>query len=210
MVNLKTLCLACCITLLTACGSDSEFKRQIDDSGNDYLNTTELKPLMTYEGLSVPRQSDQYKIPKSLFEGDVGYALDIRPPVIPKSVVGIRARYNENGVVITSIIPDDWSKISQAIVALKFPIVQETDQIIETGTIVFDGEGMDETTKGQFEVRKLNATEIAFQTVSLTRSRNILDKDFDKQRYTLMFYNLIMSEIEFPNAKFTSNLLLKD
>lgn len=203
--NRKTICLASCLTLLTACGSDSEFKRQMNDNPDDYLNAPELKTLIVPEGLSVPKQSDEYQISKSLLEGAVGYDLDIRPPVIPKSVIGSRARYNENGLVLTSFDASDWTKISAAMHELNFPITQESNQKIETGEISFDAEDKDGATLGRFTVTRLNENEIAFQDIYLMRNKQNLEKDSDKQRYTLMFYNLIMSEIESPRAKFLSN-----
>lgn len=205
MLNRKTVCLACCLTLLTACGSDSEFKRQVGDNVEDYLNTPELKPLIIPNGMELPKTSNEYQVPKAFIQKEVGYDIDIRPPVIPKSVIGMRPRYNENGMMITSYDANDWTKIRQAVNALAFPIVQENAQKIETGTLIFDSEDKDGATQGQFEIRKINETEIAFQAISLTRNNQKLDNENDIKRYTLVFYNLIMSEIESPKALFTSN-----
>lgn len=207
MLTLKKISvISCCGLLLAGCGSDTEFKRQVNDNVETYLNTPELKPLIVPEGITIPKKNAEYDVPKALLEGAVGLELDIRPPIVPKSVIGTRARYNENGLVLTSVNPSDWTQIKNAMTALGFPILIATDDKIETGEILFDSlEKEENSTLGRFEVYKLNNNEIAFKTVALNRNQKTLTQEGDIQRYTLMFYNLIMSEIEAPAARFISN-----
>lgn len=93
---LKTVTVISLSALLTACSTDNASKRQIVDN-EDYLNSPDLKPLNVPAGMILPLQYGDYSIPPAPTGGEVGKALDIRPPQQPLALLpGSRAQSTTN------------------------------------------------------------------------------------------------------------------
>lgn len=92
----KTVTVVSLSVLLSACSTSHESKRQIIDN-EGYLDSPELKPLMAAPGIVLPLQYGDYTLPAVAPVGEVGKALDIRPPLQPLALLpGSRAQSQAN------------------------------------------------------------------------------------------------------------------
>ncbi|MCR3755354.1 MAG: outer membrane protein assembly factor BamC [Sodalis sp. Psp] len=68
------------VMLLAACASEQRYKRQVNDSNEEYLKTPSLHTLSSPLGMSLPPQSNDYEIPFAPLHGAIGKDLDIQLP----------------------------------------------------------------------------------------------------------------------------------
>lgn len=122
---LKTVAVVSLAALLGACSTSHESKRQI--TGNeDYLNSPEIKPLNAPAGMILPLQYGDYGVPDAQTSGEVGKALDIRPPLQPLGLLPgsrVQARGDQAEIRFEGQNISLSTLLQSVIASKKFPMV---------------------------------------------------------------------------------------
>lgn len=185
--------------VLTACSSDSSYKRQAE--GNEkYLQATPEKALQVPAGLSLPVHNPEYRIPASDVTGATGKQLDIRPPAQPLALVdGSRTIFTGNSASLlldqnTNTVP--WSQISGLVKSLQYPIKQQDDgrETLSTGWIQWERKDENQPYRARYQVslKSQNHQQILqVNVIALQQGEQKINDPIALQRYsTTMLNNL--------------------
>lgn len=202
-ITTKTILIATMMSLfLVGCtSSDQRYKREIEGNDN-YLKTPELRPMIVPEGMTIPRETNEFYVVKSTYEGDVGKALDIRPPQLPiPTTIDSYATY-DRGVVTLDMPSGDsfWQNMLMILRNKNISIESQNSNELQTGR-VFINRGTSEyaeTADATYLVQQRvlsSRTFVTFRTTSLTRNGDEITNPIDVQYYTVYFFNMLMGEM---------------
>lgn len=178
--------------ILTGCGNDATYKKQINGDDN-YINSPALKPLKVPEGVDVPKEKGNFYVFKAKTQGEVGNNLDIRPPVYPKlTTIGNSARYANGEMILYSYDAYDWDKIQSALKQLNYAIEDSNKNILTTKPISIERDG---SLIGVYEISNANTGTIVFKLLKLERNGQLIENEADVRRYTIEFFNRIMQQL---------------
>ncbi|WP_406609162.1 outer membrane protein assembly factor BamC [Agarivorans sp. JK6] len=107
--TMKVVFFGSLVATLAACSSSGEKHRQAE-RGFEYLEATQVEPLVIPEGITPPEQSSEFVIPTPQAKEEVlvGSAVDVRAPVqIIPLIAGSRIENTEDGLIF-------WFDILQA------------------------------------------------------------------------------------------------
>lgn len=194
----KTFIIVALLPLFIAgCSSDQRYKREVEGNEN-YLKSPELKPLIVPEGIILPAQSNEYYIYKAAKEGQVGKALDIRPPELPlPSINDSYATYDEGMIKFDS--PEEegfWSKIPNILSNNNIVTEQNDSSVIKTGTrLINRGDDLVPVEATYLLKRQLigGREYITIELTSLKKAGENLAGTIENQYYTVDFFNMLMN-----------------
>ena len=145
------------VMLLAACSSDSRYKRQV--SGDEsYLDAVPLAELHAPAGLILPVENGDYNIPVTNGSGQVGKALDIRPPAQPLALVS-GARTQFTGDTATLLLESGrsgslWPQEVRAVQSQNYPITKRDDagQTLSTDWVQWNRADEDQQYRGRYQI----------------------------------------------------------
>jgi outer membrane protein assembly factor BamC len=145
------------VMLLAACSSDSRYKRQV--SGDEsYLDATPLAELHAPAGMILPIQNGDYNIPVTNGSGQVGKALDIRPPAQPLALVN-GARTQFTGDTASLMVENSrnstlWPQVVSVIQSKNYTIAKRDDasQSLTTDWVDWNRLDEDQQYRGRYQV----------------------------------------------------------
>ncbi|WP_148052459.1 outer membrane protein assembly factor BamC [Atlantibacter hermannii] len=145
------------VMLLAACSSDSRYKRQV--SGDEsYLDAVPLAELHAPAGLILPVENGDYNIPVTNGSGQVGKALDIRPPAQPLALVS-GARTQFTGDTATLLLESGrsgslWPHVVSAVQSQNYPITKRDDagQTLSTDWVQWNRADEDQQYRGRYQI----------------------------------------------------------
>lgn len=145
------------VMLLAACSSDSRYKRQV--SGDEsYLDAVPLAELHAPAGLILPVENGDYNIPVTNGSGQVGKALDIRPPAQPLALVS-GARTQFTGDTATLLLESGrsgslWPQVVNAVQSQNYPITKRDDagQTLSTDWVQWNRADEDQQYRGRYQI----------------------------------------------------------
>ena len=145
------------VMLLAACSSDSRYKRQV--SGDEsYLDAVPLAELHAPAGLILPVENGDYNIPVTNGSGQVGKALDIRPPAQPLALVS-GARTQFTGDTATLLLESGrsgslWPQVVSAVQSQNYPITKRDDagQTLSTDWVQWNRADEDQQYRGRYQI----------------------------------------------------------
>ncbi|ANI31275.1 outer membrane protein assembly factor BamC [Yersinia entomophaga] len=146
------------VMLLAACTTDQRYKRQV--SGDEaYLDAPALKPLNAPAGMILPLQNGDFDIREVRSTGNVGKALDIRPPVQPLALLsGSRTEYtSDTSKLLLESSPQNrnlWSQVTRVIQDKNLPVAsrQDANQTLTTDWIKWSRGDEDVQFEGRYQV----------------------------------------------------------
>ncbi|RKS87780.1 outer membrane protein assembly factor BamC [Orbus hercynius] len=200
----QTLIVASLLSLLVAgCSSDQRYKREVD--GNDeYLKATELKPLIVPKTLTVPAASNEYYIFPVTTKGEVGKAVDIRPPSLPLPTIADSYVTYQSGMIKfdSPSYANFWSQIPAILSTNNISAERNDSSVIKTGTrFVYRTDDPQPVEASYLLQRKLASGReyITLELVSLQRMGQDIPSAIERQYYTNEFFNLLMRSAVVPS-----------
>ena len=192
------------VMLLAACNSDSRYKRQV--SGDEsYLDATPLAELHAPAGLILPIQNGDYNVPVTNGSGNVGKALDIRPPAQPLALVS-GARTQFSGDTSTLLIENGrnsslWPQVVSVIQAQNYTIDKRDDasQTLTTDWVNWNRLDEDEQYRGRYQISvKTQGYQqaVAVKLINLEQAGKPVADVSSLQRYSAQMLNVISAGLD--------------
>ncbi|NLS55377.1 outer membrane protein assembly factor BamC [Hafnia alvei] len=193
------------VMMLSACSTDQRYKRQV--SGDEaYLDASTLSELKTPAGMILPVQNGAYDVRLNVAQGNVGKALDIRPPAQPLALLnGSRGQFvNGAAIVLVESTPGAsslWSQVAQAVQGLNYPIASRNDagQTLTTDWINFQRGDEDVQYQGRYQVTvqpQGYQTAVVVKSLGLKQGDTAITEDSQTQRYAVSVLNDIVSGLD--------------
>lgn len=203
---LKTVTVVSLSVLLSACSTSNESKRQI--TGNeDYLKTSEIKSLNAPAGMILPLQYGDYNVPDVQTNGEVGKALDIRPPLQPLGLLpGSRTQALANQAEIRFESQNtDLSNTMQSVIKSKNYAIansgvdESTHRLYwTTDWISWDRKDEKYAHEGRYEISALGngySNLIHVKLIELRSQKEVVTNPAEISRYTVIMLNSLIEGI---------------
>lgn len=191
--------------LLAACSSDQRYKRQVNGN-EEYLKAPGLSVLNSPAGMILPVQSGDYDIPVVSSKGNVGKALDIRPPAQPLALLdGSQSQYTGDTASIhlesSAMTNDLWSKVVAVVQSRGYAIAsrQDGDKTLNTDWVQWTRADEDEQYRGRYQISLRTQgyqTSLMVKSQALEQQGNPVAAPAIVQRYTVTMLNNIAQGIE--------------
>ncbi len=192
------------IMMLAACSSDQRYKRQV--SGDEsYLKATPLAELHAPAGMILPVTNGDYTIPVSNGSGQVGKALDIRPPAQPLALVS-GARTQFAGDTSTLLVENSrsgslWPQVVSIIQAKNYTIDKRDDagQTLTTDWVQWNRADEDHQYRGRYQVTvkpQGYQQAVVVKVLNLEQEGKPVADPASLQRYSAQMLNVISAELD--------------
>ncbi|MGP1956806.1 MAG: outer membrane protein assembly factor BamC [Arsenophonus sp. NC-PE1-MAG3] len=202
--------------LLITCTSNQRYKRQVN-SDELYLNIPPLKKLTIPKGISLPLQNDEYHIPSVNKNGDVGKALDIRPPI--QILLLLSNTHAENSLIASRLFLSNtaensaiWPQINDILQQKMIKVKQKNDldQSLITDWITWPrrDEDIPIQTRQKTQLDQQNNQIIITVTNEGIKQgeKNIIDP-VEIQRYNVLMLNQLIESInKLRNTRTSSSI----
>ncbi|MGC6230401.1 outer membrane protein assembly factor BamC [Hafnia paralvei] len=193
------------VMMLSACSTDQRYKRQV--SGDEaYLDATTLSELKTPAGMILPVQNGTYDVRLATAKGEVGKALDIRPPAQPLALLnGSRGQFvNGAAIVLVESTPGAsslWTQVTQAVQGLNYPIASRNDagQTLTTDWVSFQRGDEDVQYEGRYQISvqpQGYQTAVVVKSLGLKQGETAITEDSQTQRYAVSVLNNVVSGLD--------------
>jgi len=196
----QTLVIASLLSLLVAgCSTDQRYKREVEGNEN-YLQSSELKPLIVPNGVRVPTESADYHVFKAAREGEVGKNLDIRPPVLPLPTIADSYATYENGMIKLDSpeYSGFWSQIPAILSANNIATERSDKSAIKTGVRLVNRSDEEQPVEATYLLQRRVASGREYITIELTSLKRMgqdISGTTESQYYTAEFFNLLMNQV---------------
>ncbi|MFC3394890.1 outer membrane protein assembly factor BamC [Brenneria rubrifaciens] len=193
------------VMLLAACSSDQRYKRQV--SGDEsYLTAPAQKALNAPAGIILPVQNGDYDVPQANQNGDVGKALDIRPPLQPLALLN-GSRSQISGGTATLLLENSaqnsqlWPQVVRVVQDKGFTIAsrQDADQTLTTDWIMWQRQDEDEQYQGRYQISvqpQGYQVAVMVKLLALQQQNNPVNDPSQRQRYVGLMLNTISEELD--------------
>lgn len=202
----QTLVIASLLSLLVAgCSTDQRYKREVEGNEN-YLQSSELKPLIVPNGVRVPTESADYHVFKAAREGEVGKNLDIRPPVLPLPTIADSYATYENGVIKLDSpeYSGFWSQIPAILSANNIATERSDKSAIKTGVRLVNRSDEEQPVEATYLLQRRVASGREYITIELTSLKRMgqdISGTTESQYYTAEFFNLLMNQVSSSSSQ---------
>lgn len=196
----QTLVIASLLSLLVAgCSTDQRYKREVEGNEN-YLQSSELKPLIVPNGVRVPTESADYHVFKAAREGEVGKNLDIRPPVLPLPTIADSYATYENGMIKLDSpeYSGFWSQIPAILSANNIATERSDKSAIKTGVRLVNRSDEEQPVEATYLLQRRVASGREYITIELTSLKRMgqdISGTTESQYYTAEFFNMLMNQV---------------
>lgn len=202
----QTLVIASLLSLLVAgCSTDQRYKREVEGNEN-YLQSSELKPLIVPNGVRVPTESADYHVFKAAREGEVGKNLDIRPPVLPLPTIADSYATYENGMIKLDSpeYSSFWSQIPAILSANNIATERSDKSAIKTGVRLVNRSDEEQPVEATYLLQRRVASGREYITIELTSLKRMgqdISGTTESQYYTAEFFNLLMNQVSSSSSQ---------
>lgn len=202
----QTLVIASLLSLLVAgCSTDQRYKREVEGNEN-YLQSSELKPLIVPNGVRVPTESADYHVFKAAREGEVGKNLDIRPPVLPLPTIADSYATYENGMIKLDSpeYSGFWSQIPAILSANNIATERSDKSAIKTGVRLVNRSDEEQPVEATYLLQRRVASGREYITIELTSLKRMgqdISGTMESQYYTAEFFNLLMNQVSSSSSQ---------
>lgn len=202
----QTLVIASLLSLLVAgCSTDQRYKREVEGNEN-YLQSSELKPLIVPNGVRVPTESADYHVFKAAREGEVGKNLDIRPPVLPLPTIADSYATYENGMIKLDSpeYSGFWSQIPAILSANNIATERSDKSAIKTGVRLVNRSDEEQSVEATYLLQRRVASGREYITIELTSLKRMgqdISGTTESQYYTAEFFNLLMNQVSSSSSQ---------
>ncbi|GAA5105940.1 hypothetical protein GCM10023211_05200 [Orbus sasakiae] len=202
----QTLVIASLLSLLVAgCSTDQRYKREVEGNEN-YLQSSELKPLIVPNGVRVPTESADYHVFKAAREGEVGKNLDIRPPVLPLPTIADSYATYENGMIKLDSpeYSGFWSQIPAILSANNIATERSDKSAIKTGVRLVNRSDEEQPVEATYLLQRRVASGREYITIELTSLKRMgqdISGTTESQYYTAEFFNLLMNQVSSSSSQ---------
>lgn len=202
----QTLVIASILSLLVAgCSTDQRYKREVEGNEN-YLQSSELKPLIVPNGVRVPTESADYHVFKAAREGEVGKNLDIRPPVLPLPTIADSYATYENGMIKLDSpeYSGFWSQIPAILSANNIATERSDKSAIKTGVRLVNRSDEEQPVEATYLLQRRVASGREYITIELTSLKRMgqdISGTTESQYYTAEFFNLLMNQVSSSSSQ---------
>ncbi|AFJ46183.1 outer membrane protein assembly factor BamC [Shimwellia blattae] len=190
--------------MLTACSSDSRYKRQV--SGDEsYLEAAPLAELHAPAGMILPVTSGDYAIPVTNGSGLTGKQLDIRPPAQALALVtGARTQFT--GDTATLMVENGrsgglWPQVVNVVQGQNYTITKRDDaaQTLSTDWVQWNRADEDQQYRGRYQitVRPQGYQQaVVVKLVNLEQDGKPVADPSALQRYSAQMLNVISAGLD--------------
>lgn len=202
----QTLVIASLLSLLVVgCSTDQRYKREVEGNEN-YLQSSELKPLIVPNGVRVPTESADYHVFKAAREGEVGKNLDIRPPVLPLPTIADSYATYENGMIKLDSpeYSGFWSQIPAILSANNIATERSDKSAIKTGVRLVNRSDEEQPVEATYLLQRRVASGREYITIELTSLKRMgqdISGTTESQYYTAEFFNLLMNQVSSSSSQ---------
>ncbi|PMK04987.1 outer membrane protein assembly factor BamC [Vibrio sp. 10N.261.55.A7] len=191
------------VLVLSACSSDPSSRRQAKDDF-EYMDTPEFTEWKFLEGAE-PNFYDDYEIPKGDFNGELGQAVDIRPPQqILELVPGARVESTNSDVTLWLLKKEEADKVWEtALIMLEeqnIKLREQTEKRVETDWTTWESEDEDTVLGSRTEFTHVESNNRYGFKVALIewREDNTIEpvSATNKERYNVLLTNLVMARYD--------------
>lgn len=193
------------VMLLAACSSDQRYKRQVagDES---YLKAPQPRTLVAPAGMILPIQNADYESPVVSSTGNVGKALDIRPPQQALALVS-GSRTQISGDTATLLLEKSaqtgqlWSQVVQVIQDKGYVVAsrQDATQTLTTDWIFWPrpDESVPYRARYQISVQPQGyQVAVVVKLLGLELQNDAVNDPLQVQRYTTLMANTLADALE--------------
>lgn len=193
------------VMLLAACSGDQSYKRQV--SGDEsYLKAPQPRTLVAPAGMILPVQNGDYDIPTAASTGEVGKALDIRPPLQPLALLN-GSRTQISGDTATLLLENSaqtsqlWPQVVQVIQDKGYVIASRQDaaQTLTTDWIFWPRPDETVPYRARYQVSvKPQGYQVAVvvKLLGLELQNTPVSEALQVQRYTSLMVNTLGEALE--------------
>lgn len=194
------------VVLLAACSNDQSYKQQINGD-EDYLKAPALEELRAPAGMILPIQNSQFMVNKrAVATGNVGLALDIRPPSQPLALVsGSRVQYSGNTATLS--LENNaknqalWSQVIAALGQNNYKIAdrQDASQTLTTDWVNWarSDENVAYSARYQITVQSQGyQNQLSVKTLELKAGDKSVSDSASMQRYSIAMLNSISETLD--------------
>lgn len=207
---LQKVALISLATLLAACSTDNNDKRQLngDDS---YLKAPPPQELKAPAGMIIPVQFADYNIPLLTTKGSVGKELDIRPPTLALALItGSRVQVmdaNKVGLLVDSNAKNQnlWSQVLKVIQDNGYSVTSSQETSLTTDWISWPRKDEDTPYQGRYSIElqpQGYQSTLSVTTTELRHNGEVVTDAKQLNRYTVMMLNRLSYSIgQLQNSK---------
>ena len=190
--------------MLTACSSDSRYKRQV--SGDEsYLEAAPLSELHAPAGMILPVTSGDYAIPVTNGSGLIGKQLDIRPPAQALALVtGARTQFT--GDTATLLVENGrsgglWPQVVSIVQEKNYTITRRDDaaQTLSTDWVQWNRADEDQQYRGRYQITvqpQGYQQAVVVKLVNLEQAGKAVADPSALQRYSAQMLNVIAAGLD--------------
>lgn len=207
------------VATLAGCSGGAERRRQAKQDFT-YLET---KPLASWNlpGGAQASQVDDYAIPAQAFAGELGSAVDIRPPQQVLTLIpGARTVKDQEGVILLLAKPEDLSRLWQLtqnlIAERNIKIRSSSANVIETDWVGWSNEDEESEIGSRYRIEKsTEAGRNSYQITLIDWREGGVEKPvtvINKERYSILMTNLVTArydQFEREQARLRAQQLVK-
>lgn len=191
------------VATLAGCSGGAERRRQ----ANQDFNYLETKPLQSWNvpAGAQPSQVDDYRIPAQRYPGELGRAVDIRPPQQVLTLIpGTRVVNDPQGVTLVLARAEDqaklWRMTQQVLTERNVPLLSQSANVIETDWVSWEQGDEDKVISSRYRIEKSAATAQPSYRIILTDWREgnteVPVSASNQERYSILMTNLMMARYD--------------
>lgn len=193
------------VMLLAACSSDQRHKRQV--SGDEsYLKAPQPRTLVASAGMILPVQNGDYEIPAASSTGELGKALDIRPPLQPLALLS-GSRTQISGDTATLLIENSaqanrlWPQVVQIVQDKGYVIAsrQDASQTLTTDWIFWPRDDESVPYRARYQISEQPQgyqVAVVVKLLGLEVQNTPVAEALQVQRYTSLMANTLSDALE--------------
>ncbi|WP_140919947.1 outer membrane protein assembly factor BamC [Limnobaculum xujianqingii] len=207
------------VMLLAACSNDQTYKHQVSGD-EDYLKAPALKELRAPAGMILPVQNGQYAVDsRAVSTGNVGLALDIRPPSQPLALMtGSRVQYSANTATLSlensSKYQALWSQVVAVLEQKGYRIAdrQDASQTLTTDWVNWQrsDENVAHSARYQIAVQPQGyQNQLSVKVLELKAGDKAVSDAASMQRYSISMLNAITEGLDKTQSNLSSQQAAK-
>lgn len=193
-LSLITLSIAACSN------NNNRYKREV--SGNEsYLHVPELKELVAPDGIVLPEENDEFKVPENKKPGHVGKQLDVRPPEqILTPMKNTIVTYRKGAAHMYFLVQKlNWDEILNALKNEDIEYKIDGANTVTTGKVVYTplDEELPITVRYRVSTYMVNHNQQAFdvEAIEVLQGDTPITEDSYLQRYAVIMLNRLSLSI---------------
>lgn len=197
--------------LLSACSSNQRHKKEV--SGNeDYLKTPPLRALNYPAGMTPPLQNGDFDVPAVTQQGQVGKALDIRPPALARpgsaalSPVQKKAVSDVSSIALNRSAEGDlWPAVLAAVEQQRIPVAARRNEsrTLQTSWVRWPQASDGKQYQGRYRIMLETQSQqpiLSVQLLALQQDGKPVSDPLLLERYNTLMIQTLAQQLNAPAA----------